>query len=180
MIFRVPDLYSMFRTYSRGSRPTVCVFGSTIMCIRKDYYVFARTSIIICISISIICIWNIICICNMNTSGGQCYSITTAEPLWRSNSGRSCSCYRYIWVQDIFGVIVSFKKKSPTRIGDEPFSRRAKMFGGRRKGGRLQGKGKHPIPFQPPNATLPHPPAAHQNTKNRPKTTRAHKTIRNG
>ena len=61
--------------------PTVCVFGSTTMCLRKDYYVFARTSIIICISISIICIWNIICICNMNTSGGQCYSITTAEPL---------------------------------------------------------------------------------------------------
>ena len=61
--------------------PTVCVFGSTTMCLRKDYYVFARTSIIICISISIICIWNIICICNMNTSGGQCYSITTAELL---------------------------------------------------------------------------------------------------
>ena len=61
--------------------PTVYVFGSTIMCLRKDCYVFARTSIIICISISIICIWNIVCICNMNTSGGQCYSITTAEPL---------------------------------------------------------------------------------------------------
>ena len=61
--------------------PTVCVFGSTTMCLRKDYYVFARTSIIICISIGIICIWNIICICNMNTSGGQCYSITTAKPL---------------------------------------------------------------------------------------------------
>ena len=37
------------------------------MCLRKDYYVFARTSIIICISISIICIWNIMCICNMKT-----------------------------------------------------------------------------------------------------------------
>ena len=60
--------------------PTVCVFGSTTMCLRKDYYVFARTSIIICISISIICIWNIICICNMNTSG-HCCSVTMALQL---------------------------------------------------------------------------------------------------
>ena len=50
------------------------------MCLRKDYYVFARTSIIICISISIICIWNIICIYNMNTNG-HCCSVTTALPL---------------------------------------------------------------------------------------------------
>ena len=60
--------------------PTVCVFGSTTMCLRKAYYVLVGTSLIICISISIICNWDIICICIINMSG-HCCSVTTALPL---------------------------------------------------------------------------------------------------